>query len=815
MKRLWEEEERIMVSDIRVGVLALAIVVSQWGVAGDAKGPARAVSPGVQVRVTVTDAKDHSPVELAHVMLRDGKRIVAQDATNPLGVVRFREIEPGQYEITAWFVGYAILSRQIRVDQGHSAFALGLSPEGTVVSEVDVVGQHLASASHIDPLTGNQVFESHTYHAPPTAGMTELIQQNMIGAVRAPTGEVHIRGMHGEYTYYIDGVPVPLGVFGGLNEIVDPKVIDRVTFMTGGFPAEYGGQMAAIINLDNRVPAGSFHLDVSTYAGSYLVFNGTKPFSPGSGGASSPGDTLGARVGPFRALNANGQSLRLSDHLGDFGFFLSGSRQETDRRIDTPVPQIFHDHGFDYFLYGKFDYLLGDDDYITANLNVARTRTQVPFDSLEAVASDLQQTTNAFQNVSYFHAFNADVDHESSLFAGGYIREGELIYTPGSIDRPNFVFGGDSTTKYLLSEDRRFTTVGLRTTYDRRFSHQVMIKVGGNISSTKGTDAFSSRDSRQNPGPNVGTSFIGSDAGVFGEAEVHPAEWTSFEIGLRYDQHRAPDAPTQSQVSPRIKWNFLLGADDHAYLYYGRLFMPTNIEGLRSITLNVANSLTPTLPDREDMYEAVYMHTFASGFRAKVAGYVRRAAPGIDDETVGNTAIKTPVNIAVVHTSGIDVGLTYDDASIPLSGYVNASLIHAYGTGPVTGGFLDVNSDGSATDLDHDQRLSMVVGLDYQPSRWFASLTAIYGSGLTNGNPDRLPYRTGLLDFNTAQHTAPSTIVNCSLGFLFPLVGGAKLEPSLYVSNLLDHMHLIKGAYFSGASWEEPRKVILRIDVHM
>ena len=46
-------------------------------------------------------------------------------------------------------------------------------------------------------------------------------------------------------------------MFGGLNEVVDPKVIDRATFITGGFPAEYGGQMAAIIDLNNRVPTGS------------------------------------------------------------------------------------------------------------------------------------------------------------------------------------------------------------------------------------------------------------------------------------------------------------------------------------------------------------------------------------------------------------------------------------------------------------------------------------------------------------------------------------------------------------------------------
>jgi len=84
--------------------------------------------------------------------------------------------------------------------------------------------------------------------------------------------------------------------------------------------------MSAIIDLNNRVPTGTFHLDASTYAGSYLVFNGPSHFT---GTSTAAGDTLGSRVGPFRALNSNGEDLSLSDHIGNLGFFLSGSRQET------------------------------------------------------------------------------------------------------------------------------------------------------------------------------------------------------------------------------------------------------------------------------------------------------------------------------------------------------------------------------------------------------------------------------------------------------------------------------------------------------
>jgi hypothetical protein len=769
---------------------------------------------GVHIRISVFDADGKVPIELARIVLTRNGKFVGEAATNPAGQARFIDIEPGTYVLQVWFVGYRTFSDSLLIDNNHASKEVLLYATGNTTAEVDVTGQRELAVTSINLLTGNQTFESETYHPAPIAQMTNLIQENVMGAARAPTGEVHIRGHHGEFTYYVDGIPVPLGVFGGLNEVVDPKAIDRATFITGGFAAEYGGQNSAIIELNNRVPTGSFHLDASIFGGSCFVFNGTKPFSPGSSG-SSIGDTLGSRVGPFRALNSNGQSLSLSDHIGNLGFYISGSRQETDRRIDQPVDNLFHDHGQDYFLYGKFDYILSDIDYLTANLNFGRTNTEVPYDSTEQIASDVQTTTNSFQTISYFRAIDSEPNEESNLFIGVYAREGGLIHTPGSVDPPYFQFVGDTANTYTIAEDRSFTTIGFRSTYDKRLSHQFSYKVGLNLSSTSGIEDFTSRNSAGNSGPSINTNIHGSDFGVFAQTEWHPMEWTSFEAGLRYDQHITPDVPLQNQVSPRLRWNILIDEDNNAYLYYGRMFVPTNIEGLRSIAINVSTAQAPTLPERDDFYEAVYTHLFTFGLRSKLAVYYEFSAPGVDDQTVGSSAIKTPVNIEQVRTTGIEIGLSYSDPVIPFSGYINTSLIHAYGTGTVSGGFLDYSDDGPATDLDHDQRLSIVAGFNYQPQNWFANIVAIYGSGLTNGNPYGETYQTGLFDFNTAQHTMPSWILNVGGGYTFHLQGGASLQPSIYITNLLDHDHLIKGAYFSAASYEERRNVVLKVAVHI
>jgi outer membrane receptor protein involved in Fe transport len=634
--------------------------------------------------------------------------------------------------------------------------------------------------------------------------MTGLLQENMAGAARAPTGEVHIKGQHGEFTYYVDGMPIPLGVFGGLNDVIDPKVIDRATFITGAQPAEYGGQIAAVIDVQTKVPSGKAHLDLSEYTGSYLGINNTSP------------DSLGINSQKLKPINTNGQALSFSDHIGKLGFFFSGSRQETDRRIDEPLPYIYHDHGFDYFLYGKIDYLAGDNDYLTMNLNFGKTITQVPYDPVESGAlDDNQSTTNAFQTLSYFHTISRETDKESNLFIGASVREGGLTFTPGDNDPHTFIFGTDTTNPYILNEDRSFTTIGTRIKYDVRLSHELMFAGGLNFSETNGTENFTSKDTLNKPGPSPSTNYKGSDFGLFAQTEYHPAEWTRFDVGVRYDQHITPDAPLQSQISPRFKWNIFFDDATTAYLYYGKLFLPNNIEGLQTIASNTpGNTAVPTLPERDDFYEIALIHNFDFGLRGKIDGFRKVDLPGVDDQTVGSSAVKTPVNIQKVQINGIELSLSYSNPSTPFSGYTNLALTHAYGSGAVTGGFLAYGNDGTNTDLDHDQRLSVVIGLKYQPQNWFITLTPIYGSGLTNGNTNYVQ-TTGLFDFNQGTHTTPSWILDLSGGYTFNLSGGSSFTPSLFINNLLDNNHLIKGAYFSAASWEDRRNVVLKLAVHI
>jgi hypothetical protein len=768
--------------------------------------------------VYVYDASSKVPLQSAKVTLKKESNIIENVESNVLGKAIFQYIEPGTYNLTVYLSGYGFYSDTVFIEESNPEYPVALKEYTT--KEIEVVAEPEINSTSIDMTTGNQLFESEGYHGAPSAQMTDIIQENLLGAVRAPTGEVHINGMHGEYTYYIDGLPVPLGVFGGMNEIVDPKVLDRINFYTGGFPAEYGGQMAAIMDVHTLVPKGKFHTDFSTYAGSYLVFNGTKPFSPGnevpSGHSSnSPGDTLGGKVGPFRTINSNGQSLSFSDNTGKLGYFISGSREETDRRIDQPAATLYNDHGTDYFLYGKFDYRLSKKDYITANLNYSKTVTQVPFDINEqGYSPDNQTTANSFQTISYFHAISTKKNKLSNFFVGFFARQGSLLFTPSPVSPVTFQFAGDSTL-YSLTEDRSFNTYGIRSKYDFRLSNSFMSYLGFSLSTTNGKENFTSRDSTGKAGPSVLTNFRGSDFGLFAQSQWRPVRLLRFDLGLRYDQHIAPDAPLERQLSPRVKLNLFFDELNSAYFYYGKLFMPNNIEGIRLLASNITSSGEPTLSAREDFYELAYMKVFPFGLTSKLDFFRIYASPGVDDQTIGSSAVKTPVNIATVKTTGIGLALSYIHPKIPVSGYLNASIIHAYGSGAVTGGFLPIDDDGPATDLDHDQRLSITAGINYQPGKWFFNLESVYGSGLTNGNPNDVPFQTGLFDFNKDAHVPPYIIFNIGAGYTFHLLKASTIEPSIYITNIFDRSYLLKGAYFSGASYGERRNVIIKLSLHI
>ncbi len=799
------------------GALALLMVaIAAAATAQELQGSAAAplsvaptdTTPTADVLGAVTDSASGGPLASAEIQILRNGQVIAQTESDRLGAYRIHGVRSGSYVVEARLVGFKPDSAPIRI--GRVALvqvSFAMVPATIVTSAIDVT----AAPEVVDTRTGDQVFKQDEFQGSPTLTTSQIVQQAIAGAARAPTGEVHIRGQHAEYTYYIDGVPVPPGISGSLNELFDPSIANQIDFQTGSWDAEYGGRNVAVINITTRIPSGGFHMSASSYAGNYA---------------------------------ADGQTLTASTNSGKFGLFFSASRTETDMRREPVVADTnssgqitqvtgfknYANYGQDGYGFGKIQYSPTGHDVLSLDGNWSRSHFQTPFDSATGVINDWEQDVNGFVNLGWQHSAMNGPDQGSEIFASAFYRHGSLVYTPGVNDQPSFTFAPD-TTLYNISENRSFDIYGVKADYTIHLSEPLTFKFGTLSTLTRGNENFHAFNATNLNGPTSASPLDGSDFGVYAETQIQPVDQWQLRTGVRYDLHYYPTSPTQhataDQLSPRVRLSWFPDPATTLWVYYGRQFIPTNIEDLRAITSASQGGVVsaPTLPERDDFYEVGFTHRFPVGLVLKLSGYHKKSSPGTDDTQVPGTAITTDVNIAQIRVTGIEGVLEVRPAG-PFSGFLNVALAHAYGYGAVTGGFFTATPPGQPFDLDHDQRLSSTVGVTYGAKGLQLTATGIYGSGLNGGLvpnspslpnydptlPTTAPLGTGLFDFDQAFHVNPSFIVNGTAGYTF-LLGSLEVRPQFFVDNLFNLKYLLKGAFFAGAQLGKPRTFQFRVSV--
>jgi len=788
-----------------VALLTLATAAAFAG------APVSAISSGDpsaagDVTGAVSDSASGKPLAGADVILSRTGQVVARTSTDAFGRYTIHNLPAGSYDLEVRLIGFRPVTKKFDVAAGGAGvdLAFQLAPAPVELRTVEVSGAPVA----VDTRTGNQVFKQNEFQGSPTLTTSQIVQQAIAGAVRAPTGEVHIRGQHAEYSYYVDGIPVPPGISGSLNELFDPSIVNQIDFQTGSWDAEYGLRDVAVVNVRTRIPAGPFHADVSGYGGNFA---------------------------------SNGQTVNLSGNAGKWGFFASGTRQSTDLRREPVVADTdatgqitdirnYANHGNDLFGFGKAQYSPTDHDVVSMDVNWSRSRFQTPFDSAAGIIDDRQQDVNGFVNVGWQHRVATGRTAGSEIFAGAFYRHGSLSYVPGPVDEPSFTFAPD-TTLYNISEDRSFDLVGVKLDYLLRLSEQVAFKAGTLSSLVRGHENFQSFNTAGAPGPASDSPLDGNDVALYVQTQLAPSEQWELRTGVRYDNHHFPISANEHanahQLSPRVRLSFFPTPATTIWAYYGRQFIPTNTEDLRAIT-SAAGSGTgtePTVPERGHFFEVGLTHRFPIGIVAKLSAYHKRSSPGIDDTQVPGTAITTDVDIEQVRITGVESVLEIRPPG-PVTGFVNLAIAHAYGYGEVTGGFFTTTPPAQTFDLDHDQRLSATAGVVYSGQNLLLTATGIYGSGLTNGVTPNTPgvplfdptlsptgpLGTGLFDFNKEFKVAPNFILNASAGYTFALAR-VFFRPQVYVDNVFNHKYSLKGTFFSGASFGRPRTVQFRVNV--
>ena len=386
---------------------------------------------------------------------------------------------------------------------------------------------------------------------------------------------------------------------------------------------------------------GFTNLDASGYGGS---FDGIGPVAQGQS----------AR----RATNKALRDCSSPDHARCHDMRLEPVLIDPHDRGD----QHFHNTARIYSGFGEAPIHPGTHDLIDARRSTSRRRTSRSRSTPRAVRSqnDHQNDVNNFAHFTWHHQFGEPDSAKgpgATLFGALFYRHRRLTYIPTQTTTPRFV-STRTPRSYNLSENRTSNSTARNSDYALigRTRPRVQDRALSSVT-YRPREVLDHRCDRSARARSRMSDLDGSDFGIYGQAAYSP-------VGSLRDpppacdttQHHAPFLGTVSQVSPRIRLNFFPYALNSFWLYYGRLFMPTNIEDLRAIT-SVADRAAWRITD------AARARRFLRGRRHPASrpasspsspATTSAAIPGIDDNTVPGSAIVTDVNLADVRITGIE-----------------------------------------------------------------------------------------------------------------------------------------------------------------
>ena len=152
-------------------------------------------------------------------------------------------------------------------------------------------------------------------------------------------GQEHVRGEHAEIAYVIDGVQLPDTLSGRQGSIIVPSTIQSLSFLTGAYAPEFGGQTAAILDITTLPGARKPHADVEFDGGSYDTTNGNLTWE----------GPLGKRA--------------------SYVFNVGATRSRNAVEPQQPDNQTAHNAGSDQSYFGKFRYAPSSKDTLTLTLS--------------------------------------------------------------------------------------------------------------------------------------------------------------------------------------------------------------------------------------------------------------------------------------------------------------------------------------------------------------------------------------------------------------------------------------------------------------
>ena len=566
-------------------------------------------------------------------------------------------------------------------------------------------------------------------------GMESIILQTP-GVIQDENGRFHFRGSHGQAMYVIDGVPVTDQVQATFSNSLDPSQVEGMEVITGGISAEYGGKPGAVINLTSKSGLGTtdgFEGNVTAGAARFNTFE--------------------------EGLSARGCT-------GGFGYFVTAAGSTSDRFLDPVNFQNDHNHGGTGRLFARFDQILSDRDTLRFSLGTGTTARDVVNLASQEAAGMNQRAHNGDANLSlgWVHLISAN----ASVDANVYYRHASSRLDPSQGLAPGFQEGGPDTP-FWVWQDRTLDNQGATVTYQlkqgeanfkaglqyvrypihEQFAFAItdlnaaQIQTGNPIGPGDPIYAFTAAG-----GGNIfhfDDQLAPSLASGFVQDDLKAGNW-SLGLGLRLDSYHGAGY-VKNQLQPRLglTYNFV-GTGTLLRGTYDRLMITPENENLGFSTSPQAWALTgaggtapPLMPELQDSFLLGVDQQLGGLFKATLDYWWKDSRNTADNDQFLNTGLLFPIAAWKGHFHGLDLRVDLLETH-GWSAYFSAGTVRTIFFSPTVGGLTSADPlingpAGTPYLIDHDQKLTMQLGLHYKYQGFHVQVIGRYDSGLEAGDP--------------------------------------------------------------------------------
>lgn len=201
----------------------------------------------------VTD-ENNEPIEFASVScLKQGKMTM----TSLKGEYSMQLHSADSVVIKFSMIGYKAKTRVLRRPRGKQTLQIVLHSDENQLGEVTITGKKIETGQMED------ISKDHLKSLPSASGnaVEELIQsQAGVSTHSELSSQYNVRGgSFDENSVYIDNVEIyrPFLVRSGQQEgisVINPDMVEKISFSTGGYEARYGDKMSSALNIKYRKP---------------------------------------------------------------------------------------------------------------------------------------------------------------------------------------------------------------------------------------------------------------------------------------------------------------------------------------------------------------------------------------------------------------------------------------------------------------------------------------------------------------------------------------------------------------------------------